>query len=161
MLINTAAVKGIYLLIVVWLLVACGSSAPPTSSPTPTPIPGFVGGEEPEAYASFIEYYHTEINDCYDDPHFDNNFVYFISDKSPGRGVYVGDGIWRFHIQVGVEDVSDRIDDATYSEKLVEIRSRSDRTWDNVCNPYDPRQEDYEPDYYQEEPEEPPDQDWP
>lgn len=153
------AIKGLYLLIIVCLLVACGSSTP-TPAPTPTPIPGFVGGEEPEAYTSFIEYYKEEIGDCYDDPRL-GDVVYFVSNKHPGRGVYVGDGIWRFHIQIGVEDVSDRIDDATYSEKLVEIRSRPDRTWDNVCNPYDPREEDYEPDYSQEEFEEPPDQEWP
>ncbi len=217
MLPNTASVKATCL-IVAWLLIACGSSSPtpvppiPIDTPTPlpvytptslpthtpiplptaTPIPGYVGGEEPEAYTSFLEYYKNEVYDCYFDPADPAADVMeiVVDEEYAGKAIYVGDGIWRFYVQVISYDETIPEKSRGYKEEVIQVISFPDRSWENVClsawedsfsqepeyEPDYPEYEPYYPDYsdrpeyepyYPELPdgyedlEEPPDQEWP
>jgi len=175
MLLNT--IKGIYLLVVVWLVASCGSNTPPTpiptptSLPTPTPIPGYIDGEEESAYTSFLAYYENEVYDCYFDP---DQYVEVEVDKDYlGKAIYVGDGIWRFYVQVWtrngyVVDNGFVFDDWIAEKEILDVQSKSDRTWESICTRFTGEEyleeRDYEPNYDpgdMEEPEEPPDQEWP
>jgi hypothetical protein len=149
------------IMFVISLLSGCGRSAPTPLPATPTPVPGYVGGEEAAAYASFIEFYSEEIIDC---TWMEYPSVYSVSTKEyQGKAIYVGDGIWRFYIQVSIVDLKDRSYEPTYREEVVDWRSKPDRTWEDKCNrDRNPRQdEEYYPDHPDEDIEPPPDQDWP
>ena len=136
--------------LILWLLIT-GCNSTPTPSPTATPIPGYVGGEEAEAYSSFIQYYDKEIVECYDRPsvYGEPDYAHYVDHKYPGKAVYVGAGIWRFHIQIKEQELVQYDPPApTYSEKMIEVQSLADRTWANICNPYDPKRDtgrDYDP----------------
>jgi hypothetical protein len=128
-------------------MAACGSPDPtPTPVPTPTPIPGFVGGEEEFAYASFVEFYKEEVDDCYWNPD-DYASQTSLDEDYSGTAAYVGDGVWRFHVQIYTV-YGDTYEDAeyTYEEELVEIHSLPDRTWENICTRRDYR-DDYDDRY--------------
>src|SRR5687768_9633540 len=112
------------------VIAGCGS-VEPTPVPTATPIPGYVGGEEDFAYGSFIEFYKTKIVDCTWDP-YEPEYVRLVDVDYPGIAVYVGNGIWRFHIQTYLVD-ADRVVEQTYEEEVVQIRSLPDRTWEDLC----------------------------
>lgn len=116
-----------YFLIILLIVTAgCGSPLPP-----PTPIPGYVAGEEKFAYTSFIEFYEGEIEICNIRTVRENGREESIEEGYPGTAAYVGDGIWRFHIQVRVYYRGD--DFATLAEEMVERRSLPDRTWEARC----------------------------
>lgn len=111
-----------------------GCGTPPTPEPTPTSIPGYVGGEEEFAYGSFIEYYKVEIDDCNWDDWIEYDVVAGVNEEYQGTAVYVGDAVWRFHIQTWwfIPDRNEEVE-YNYEEEMIEVRSLPDRTWDNVC----------------------------
>jgi hypothetical protein len=123
-----------FLSIVVVSLAGCATERKPTQEPdvvVSTPIPGYVAGEEDEAYASFIDYYSSEIGDC--DFEANNTGLYTSIDKAyKGRAVYVGDGVWRFYISIEWYDTT--TEEVSYSERMVEANALPDRTWNDVCN---------------------------
>lgn len=124
--------KLMYLLVVALFIAGCGSTTP-TAVPIPTPIPGFVTGEEKEAYTSFVKFYSEEVVDCTWDKYMDINVATSLDTNYPGKAIYVGDGIWRFYVRLAEVDTSVEDYDATYEEKIVDWRSLPDRTWENKC----------------------------
>jgi hypothetical protein len=126
------------------VIIGCGRPTP--APPTPTPIPGYVGGEERFAYDSFIQYYKDEFHDCISGYIRDPECFSGVDLDYPGIAIYVGDGIWRFHIQTFDVDISDLNNQPVYyDEEVVEARSLPDRTWEDMCT--DRTYMDYEEDY--------------
>ena len=178
------------LLVLIFLCLACRSEPPvptsvptetPTKLPTPTsipvptetPIPGYLEGEEEAAYPSFLGYYQEKASYCHSNP--DEYIQAQVDEEYPGKAIYVGDGIWRFYIQVFTRYVHAigggefYFEEWDSKEEILDVRSLSDRTWEYSCtwhesSWYDPNDEpqyephyepdyrtDYEPDYSEEE----------
>ncbi len=129
------------LFLLILLIAGCGTQSPtplpPTPIPTTTPIPGYVAGEEDLAYASFTEYYEANCDETLvwdtgevNSESFDPTYI--------GRGVYIGDGIWRFRI--GIINTFDHTKyetnhDPVFTEKTLTVRSLADTSWEDPC-PY-------------------------
>lgn len=127
-------------------------TATPTPSPTPepiptsTPIPGYVAREEALAYASFATFYDQDCAKValFPDEEYGEEFLDISIDLSqPGWGVYIGDGLWRFHIiekhkwfVLSTDNVV-QVTSISYEEETVTATSLADGTWNanEVC-PY-------------------------
>lgn len=131
---------GIILLMAILLPVMLEAKAP-APHPTPTPFIRYGAGEEKAAYAAFIAYYKVEIGDCHSD------MRYFVDDKYAGQAVYIGDGFWRFYIQIGYADLASQDSEPKYMEETIQIRSLSGRIWEDLCNPDSTNNVDYNPNY--------------
>lgn len=119
------------------LLTACSESSTPP--PTATPIPAFVAGEEDLAYKSFATYYDENCWSFFE-YNIGGGIATGFDESYQGRGVYVGDGMWRFRFQVtktsesytGGNVVREPL---TPEAKTLLIRSLPDGSWEDPC-PY-------------------------